>query len=120
MKSTLDQIPAVLAALYGGLIIGALYDVFALMRAPFKNKWADGVLDGLFYVAAGVLSAIIMLMTTDGRVRLYVILAILFGVFLYLKSLGALFRRAAKFVKSRAAQKKAIQKQDKQANVQNL
>lgn len=113
MKSTLDQIPGVLAALYCGLVIGALYDVFGLLRIPFKNKWADGIIDGLFYVAAGVLSAFLILLTTDGRPRLYVLLSIVLGVFIYLKSIGALFRRAANYFKSKTSQKRSGEKQGK-------
>jgi len=85
---------SLLAALYGGLAIGLAYDLFRLLRLPFENPWIIGLIDGLYYIAAGGVAAGTMLYINCGTVRMYVFLAMGLGIYLYARFPGRLVRAA--------------------------
>lgn len=90
MANTLNELPVLLGAIYGGLIIGVLYDVFRVLRLPFRSKWIVGILDALYYIAAGILAALVMLTINGGRLRVYAIAGLLVGAIVYIKFVSGL------------------------------
>jgi len=80
------------AALYCGIVIGAAYDVFALMRSPFKSPWIIGAIDLLYYAAAAVIAAGTMLYINCGTFRLYIYIAMGLGILLYRRFPGRLLK----------------------------
>ena len=90
MANTTLELPILLGAIYGGLLIGILYDVFKLLRLPFKNKWVVGILDVLYYILAGGLFAVTLLIINGGQLRIYAVLGVLAGVGIYLYFVSAL------------------------------
>ena len=98
MANTLNELPVLLGAIYGGLIIGALYDVFRILRLPFRSKWVIGILDALYYIIAGGLAALVMLTINGGRLRIYAIAGILAGAFVYIKFVSALLIDLVSFI----------------------
>lgn len=88
------------AMLYCGIAIGALYDIFSLVRLPFRSPWVTGALDMFFYGVAICMGAIAMLYVNCGTFRLYIYLALAGGILLYRRFPGRLVRlAAAKFTK---------------------
>ena len=47
----LGELASFFAALYCGILMGMLYDVFSLLRKPFKSPWIAGIFDLLYYIA---------------------------------------------------------------------
>ncbi|MBR0026336.1 MAG: spore cortex biosynthesis protein YabQ [Clostridia bacterium] len=83
MTATLTQGAEFLAAVYAGMLTGLIYDGFRLLRLPFPDRRiVHAVFDLLFYAAAGLLTAVMLLSLADGAVRLFHILGIGAGAFL--------------------------------------
>ena len=75
-----------------GLSLGVLYDIIALLRGAFSGKIVlKAILDVLYCMLSAVAFFAFMLLTTDGRIRWYVILAIFIGFFLYKNAISGLF-----------------------------
>lgn len=100
MESPLLQIPIFLGAVYGGMVIGLAYSAFRPLHALVSGRIAHGILDGLFYAAAGVIAALTLYRINGGTFRLYVLAGILAGVFLVQRSLDVLFRLFAEKLRS--------------------
>ena len=77
MDSTISQIPIFLGTIYGGILIGVLYDVFRLLRIPFRSVIIIGILDALYYALAGALFAVMLLIINEGESRLYTVIGAL-------------------------------------------
>ncbi|MBQ6704051.1 MAG: spore cortex biosynthesis protein YabQ [Clostridia bacterium] len=92
----LGEAASLAAALYCGLVIGGMYDVFWLLRAPFSSPWITGAIDLAFYAAAAFLAAAAMLYINCGIFRLYIYLAMGAGIWLYRRFPGRLIAAAVK------------------------
>ena len=86
---------ALCAAVYGGLVIGAAYDLFRLIRLPFSGRVMTWILDGLYCIAAGLIAAATMLYINCGTVRLYIFAGMAAGIYLYVRFPGRLVAEAA-------------------------
>jgi spore cortex biosynthesis protein YabQ len=107
MYNTLNELPKFLGALYGGLVIGILYDLFRLLRLPFhKHRLVTGVIDALFYASAGVIAALTLLYVNSGAPRVYLFAGLALGAFVYIRFVGRLFNSLLTSI-SRAFRKKA-------------
>lgn len=51
-KRPMEEVPALCAALYGGMAIGLCYDLLLPLRCLWRNRIWNGVMDILFYFAA--------------------------------------------------------------------
>lgn len=100
MPNTLSEWPQFWGALYGGLVIGIVYDLFSLLRLPFGNKWCIAVIDALFYVVAGVLSALTMIFVNGGSPRIFIIAGLILGAYLYLHFVGRMLKFLTKKCKN--------------------
>lgn len=99
MYNTLAELPRFLGALYGGLVIGVLYDVFRLIRLPFSRvRLIVGILDALFYAAAGVVAALTLLYVNGGSPRIYLLGGLALGAFLYVRFVSRLFSAILKAI----------------------
>ena len=67
----LTEFAGFVAAVNCGLVIGIMYDLFALLRKPFKSAVTTGIIDLLYYAAAVVLVALTLLYINCGTLRLY-------------------------------------------------
>ena len=102
----LGELASFLAALYCGILIGLLYDVFGLLRLPFQSPWMIGAVDILYYAAAAGIAAAAMLYINCGTFRLYIYLAMGAGILLYRRYPGRLIRLAVeKFTKKQLRRK---------------
>ena len=80
-------------AVYGGLIIGAIYDLFWFLRLVFPGKLAVNVLDFLFYAVGGAVFAILNIVINGGELRLYIFVGAFSGFFLYWRFIGFYIRK---------------------------
>lgn len=69
----LTEFAGFVAAVNCGLVIGIMYDLFALLRKPFKSAVTTGIIDLLYYAAAMVLVALTLLYINCGTLRLYLL-----------------------------------------------
>ncbi len=106
MQNTLNEIWQFMGALYGGLLIGVVYQMFHLFRSPFPNKWVNAALDVLFYAVAGVMTAATLLIVNGGVLRVFVLIAIAAGVWLYLSFAGSLMETLYKICKKLLVKRK--------------
>ena len=88
----LGELASFFAALYCGILMGMMYDVFSLLRKPFKSPWIAGIFDMLYYIAVVVLGAAAMLYINCGIFRLYIYLAMGGGIWLYRRFPGRLIK----------------------------
>lgn len=99
----LTELAGFAAAVYCGLAIGIMYDLFALLRRPFKGAVTTGIIDMLFYAAAAAMAALALLYINCGTLRLYLFAAMALGIYLYVRFPGRLIRagrgRKAKYTK---------------------
>jgi spore cortex biosynthesis protein YabQ len=75
-----------------GVIIGALFDIFRVLRKSFKT--ADIITyieDVLFWILTGILVLYNIWYFNDGEIRLFMFLGIIMGVLIYLLTLSRLF-----------------------------
>ena len=65
---------AALTCLYAGIVCGLVYDLFRLIRRLLHARPVEPVCDALFAAAFGAIIAAMLLVTTGGRLRLYLFL----------------------------------------------
>ncbi|WP_129595707.1 spore cortex biosynthesis protein YabQ [Anaerophilus nitritogenes] len=84
-----EQIYVFLATLYGGIIIGFIYDLYRIFRGVFKpKKIATMIEDFIFWMLIGMAAVFVLLFSNDGQIRLYTFLGFVLGATLYYKILS--------------------------------
>jgi len=97
MESTLNQPYIFLATVYGGIVLGLIYDIYRGIRLLFKRKKAVTIIfDLLFALSALVLSAGVLYIVNSGDVRLYTFIGFILGFSLYMVGLSPLISFLAK------------------------
>lgn len=82
-----------------GVGLGALYDVFRILRLAFwHGKIIIGIQDILFFALAAVSSFLFMLFRCEGQLRFYVLLGELLGFIVYYFTVGFLVIRMSKCI----------------------
>ena len=85
MFETVGQAGAFLAMVYAGLIVGLLYDGARLARRLLAaGAMVTGILDLLFWLAAGAVVSVALALRGEDSVRLYALAGCASGVVLYL------------------------------------
>ena len=73
-----------------GFLIGILFDIFRILRKSFKTKdIVTYIEDILFWIITGVFLLYSVFYFNDGEIRLYMFIAILIGVLLYMLILSS-------------------------------
>lgn len=110
LMSTVNQAYIFLATVYGGLLIGFLYDVNRMLRKIFRyQKVITGILDLLFWLTTCFSSFAVLYYANDGQLRFYTFIGFALGIMLYLLAwsplvmgifmlLYKLFRRMLRFL----------------------
>ena len=81
-----DQSFILLCAFFTGVLISFIYDFLRIKRRIVKTGAIMlGVEDILFWLAASLISYVIVFISNDGQVRGFTILGFLLGIFLYYK-----------------------------------
>lgn len=71
MSNTLLQPAAFLAMLYGGAVIGMVYDILRFLRIVCKARIAQVICDGVFALLATLMTACTLLYASGGAIRPY-------------------------------------------------
>ena len=75
--------------IYGGMVAGAVYDVFrAIRHALRRGRWLAALLDTLFIVALGVIVAFVLYTANMGELRLYTYVGFALGFALYITGIS--------------------------------
>lgn len=78
-----------LTTLYGGMIIGFIYDLYRIFRYFFKpKKVLTFIEDLIFWIFVALVALIVIIFSNWGELRGYVFLGFLLGAFLYNKFLS--------------------------------
>jgi Spore cortex protein YabQ (Spore_YabQ). len=86
----------ILAVLFG-VLLGAIYDLFRIVRFAFDfGKTAIFIQDIIFFAACGVLTFLFMLTFTSGQIRAFVFVAQLVGFSAYYFTVGRIVYGLAK------------------------
>ena len=89
MDTTATQPYIFLITIYGGMVAGAVYDVFrGIRRAIRRGRWLAAVLDTLFILVLGVVVAFVLYTANMGELRLYSFVGFALGFVLYIVGLS--------------------------------
>lgn len=78
-----------LTALYGGLLIGFAYDIYRAIRYFLKPKKAATILgDIIFWILISLMTFYILIKSSWGEIRGYILFGFILGAILYLKVLA--------------------------------
>ncbi len=107
MHNTFNQSYIFMAAVYGGLITGIIYDVYrALRRALNAKKFLTAVFDVLFCACALAVTGFVLYTVNYGQIRAYTFLGFALGFFIYIVGVSyflnyVFFKAINRFKKSR-------------------
>ena len=105
-KRAMGEIPALCAALYGGMVMGAIYDGIRCFRLLGGGKLWNALLDLIYYALVLCIAAATLLYINGGVPRVYLLLAMGAGLFLYMRLVSAFLQDVAGAVKKRVARKR--------------
>lgn len=77
----MTQLTALSASVYGGILGGLLYSVFALLHRAVSGRFLHAALDACFYMLLTALFSLTLLYINGGEVRVYLIAGFALGVF---------------------------------------
>ncbi|MFZ5966664.1 MAG: spore cortex biosynthesis protein YabQ [Bacillota bacterium] len=79
-----EQVYVFLSTLYGGMIIGFMYDLYRIFRRLFKpKKIATIVQDFFFWICITIVAASVLLFSNSGQLRFYTFLGFAVGTVAY-------------------------------------
>ena len=87
----MEQIKTIMAFFIDGILIGGLFDLFRATRKSYKiSNFLTYIEDVLFWLLAGVLTLYVIDVFTNGQIRLYMILLLIFGYIFYIITISKL------------------------------
>lgn len=93
------QIYIFLFTLYGGLIIGILYDIIdILLHDKYSKTKGRGKTDILFWMLAIIVVLAILFYSNDGIIRVYTLLGFTIGWLLYFWLLSKFIQKVIRFI----------------------
>lgn len=105
MDTTAAQPYIFLITIYGGMVAGAVYDVFrGIRRGLHRGRWFVALLDTLFIVVLGVVVAFVLYTANMGELRLYTFVGFALGFLLYIAGLSPVASYLVARVKERRAE----------------
>jgi len=89
LMSTVNQAYVFLSTVYGGIIIGFIYDLYRMIRRIIRPKrFMTGALDMLFWLTTSLVTFIVLYFANGGEVRLYTFLGFILGFTIYMLALS--------------------------------
>jgi spore cortex biosynthesis protein YabQ len=90
--SLLNQGRLIIFGLLSGVITGALFDMYRLIRGfENPNKILTIIQDLLFWTLTSIVVFIFLMYTNEGYINFYVYVCLIIGVYLYLKVFSRVF-----------------------------
>ncbi|WZL75073.1 spore cortex biosynthesis protein YabQ [Clostridiaceae bacterium 35-E11] len=94
MSFVSDQMYVFSATLYGGIVIGFIYDLYRIFRRLFKPKKIAAIIqDLIFWIVISIAAVMVLLFSNDGQLRFYTFLGFITGALLYNKILSHIVMR---------------------------
>ena len=79
-----EQIYVFLVTLYGGIIIGLIYDLYRIFRGIFNpKKIATMIEDFIFWIVISIAAVSVLIFGNEGELRFYTFLGFALGALLY-------------------------------------
>ncbi|PAB57632.1 spore cortex biosynthesis protein YabQ [Anaeromicrobium sediminis] len=79
-----EQTYVFLVTLYGGIIIGFIYDLYRIFRLIFSpKKIATMVEDFIFWILISIIATLVLVFGNEGQIRFYTIAGFLVGALSY-------------------------------------
>ena len=89
MESAGNQPYIFLITIYGGMVAGAVYDVFRRIRRTLRcGRWSSALLDTLFIIVLGAIVAFVLYTANMGELRMYTFVGFALGFALYIAGLS--------------------------------
>ena len=89
ISSVSEQLYIFLATLYGGMVIGFIYDLYRIFRGIFRpKKLATLIEDLIFWIVIGAAALVVLLFSNDGQLRFYTFLGFAMGALIYISVLS--------------------------------
>ncbi len=102
MDTTATQPYIFLITIYGGMVAGAVYDVFrGIRRAMRRGRWMAALLDTIFILVLGAVVAFVLYTANMGELRLYSFAGFALGFVLYIVGISPLISYLALRLKER-------------------
>lgn len=101
----MGELPALLAALYAGLVMGALYDALRPLRLFSRGKLWNGILDALYYGMLLCLAAFTLFYVNGGVPRVYLLLGMALGAYAYNRLVSRFILSVAAKIKKTVAKR---------------
>lgn len=100
-----NQVYTFAVFILNGLIIGLLFDTFRILRKSFKTSTIlTNIQDIIFWILSGLIIIYSIFTFTNGTLRLYIFLGIIFGYLLYLLIFSKIYIKTSvciiKFIKT--------------------
>lgn len=97
--STAQEGYILLATIYGGVIIGFMYDLYRIFRGLFKpKKIATMIQDLIFWGAIAVVAFYVLVFSNQGAIRFYNFLGFILGSIFYQVLLSKLVIKSLVFI----------------------
>ncbi|MFT9496171.1 spore cortex biosynthesis protein YabQ, partial [Anaerosolibacter sp.] len=88
--SVSEQVYVFLATMYGGILIGFIYDLYRILRLIFKpKKMATFIQDLIFWIVISGVAIVVLLFSNSGQLRFYTFLGFAIGSILYNRLLSS-------------------------------
>lgn len=88
-----------LASIYGGILIGFIYDLYKIIRVIFNPKKIATMLQDLFFwVVISLVAFYVLVISNDGIIRFYNFLGFVLGAFMYYNLLSSLVTRTIVYI----------------------
>ena len=92
--------------IYGGMVAGAVYDVFrAIRHAVHRGRWLAALLDTLFIIALGLVVTFVLYTANMGELRLYTFVGFALGFALYITGISPFISYIAARIRARKQNK---------------
>jgi spore cortex biosynthesis protein YabQ len=112
MESAASQPYIFLITIYGGMVAGAVYDVFRRIRRTLHcGRWSSALLDTLFIIVLGAIVAFVLYTANMGELRMYTFAGFALGFALYIAGLAPVVSYIAE--KRKAKKTKSNEKTEK-------
>ena len=97
MENTVGtQVYSLFLFIITGIIIGAFFDIFRILRRTFKTPdWITYLEDILFWILTGSLLLFVLFYFQKGEIRAYIIIGLFFGTLIYMLTISKYFMKAS-------------------------
>lgn len=97
--STLQESYILLATVYGGILIGFMYDLYRIFRGLFKpKKIATMIQDLIFWCIISIVAFYVLIFSNEGAIRFYNFLGFVLGSVFYQMLLSKLIIKGLIFL----------------------